>query len=155
LTERTGDFRIAVTVQYLIENKFQAASSTPEVELIDDVGEPLHLKLRGGLDWVFHKFQAALGVNFQNSYRNHLFDPATHIDSWTTVDLALFYGDNTRPSKGSFLNGFRIGLSVQNLFDVPPPHISVPPAFGLDPGFDGTNASPLGRVIAAQVTKRW
>jgi hypothetical protein len=48
---------------------------------------------------------------------------------------------------------------VQNLSDQRPPYLKIPAA-DLAPGqnaipFDGTNASPVGRLISLQITKAW
>jgi hypothetical protein len=48
---------------------------------------------------------------------------------------------------------------VQNLADQRPPYLRIP-AQDLLPGqnaipFDGTNASPVGRFVAVQITKDW
>jgi iron complex outermembrane recepter protein len=109
------------------------------------------------LGWSKNGFMSRLGINYVSSYSNTLFAAPETIGSWTTADLYAGYDTGSRES--IFLDNLKIGLSVQNVFDRRPPNVQIPTE-DLLPGrsaipFDGANASPVGRVILLQLTKRW
>ena len=87
---------------------------------------------------------ASLAVNYQSQEKDLA---GKTIDSWTTTDLQLGW---TSDREGP-LGGLTLALSVQNLFDTPPPFYDSPAGIG----FDAANADPLGRFVSLQLTKRW
>ena len=55
------------------------------------------------------------------------------------------------PTGSGALEGVEVALSVQNLFNEDPPFYDSP----LGVGYDPANASPLGRTVALQISRRW
>jgi iron complex outermembrane recepter protein len=93
------------------------------------------------------------------AYSDNLGGPGTvypTIASWTTEDVYLSY--NLGPSDGAgLLQNLRFALTMQNIMNTKPPFTLIP-AGDLLPGqqpisFDPINASPIGRLVAIQVTK--
>jgi iron complex outermembrane receptor protein len=153
-----GAYRVSVAVDRLLENQFQAASGTPAFTLLNTFGEPTKWKARGNVAWSRAGFSSMVSINHTNSYDNTLFSSSQKIDSWTTVDLYLGY-DTGMVSPTYILQNVRLGVSVQNIADRRPPFVQIP-ADQLLQGqggipFDPANASPVGRLIAFQVAKRW
>jgi hypothetical protein len=119
---------------------------------------------RMSFGWSLGSVAADVAVNFTPSYHNWqstsvlpiISDPVTGIPSgggdivhsWTTVDLNLAYN-----FADGFLNGDQVYFHSRNIFDTRPPFYngnvggqgSNSSAFG----YNGFNASPLGRTVSA------
>lgn len=147
-----GSILLGLTGTYLQDVKQQAATTTPLVEEVDTLFDPVDLKLRGRAGYSNNDFSANVFVNYVDSYRVDSTAGSARMDSWTTVDTSLTY--NTREHGNSLLNGTVFRLSVANLFDEDPPQAPIIPNLRVD-GYDPTNASPLGRFIAFEITKHW
>ena len=74
--------------------------------------------------------------------------PAEPVSSWTTVDVQIGY------DLGRVIAGTRLSLSASNLFDRQPPYVENASVYSAS-GFDPENASPVGRMVALQVVKKW
>ena len=138
---------------YLFEQLQQIIDTDDPFDVVGLAFNPPDLRLRGGASFNYDGFGANVAVNFIDEFRNEQVDPAEVVDSWTTVDLNLSYGtgdNNEQP----WLNGIRLSINVLNLFDEDPPFVT---SFfsGDEVNFDPTNASPVGRTIAFQITKNW
>lgn len=152
-----GVLDLLIDGTFLISNEFQAVSSAPSVELLNDFGQPTKWRASGGISWKYAGFTAMGKLHFINSYNNSLAVPAGSISSWTTGDIYLGY--DTSPAAPALLRNLRVSLNVENLTDRKPPFVDLS-ALALLPGqnlppFDPANASPVGRLISLQVTKRW
>jgi iron complex outermembrane recepter protein len=157
-TAGPGRLNLSAAVTRLFDNDIQPVPGVPSFTLLDTLGQPLRWKARGALTWAQGRFGAALSINYANSYENALFVPAQDIDSWTTGDVHLSYSTDDS-SAMNLLGGITIALTVNNITDEAPPLVQIP-ASKLLPGqnalpFDSTNASPIGRFVSMQVTKRW
>lgn len=149
-----GDLDFGINSSYLFEQKKQITGSSPVFDVIDTVYNPVGFRFRANAGWASDGVSATAFVNYVDSYtddRNILGNGDVSIPSWTTVDLNLSY-DTAERIEGGVLDNTRFGLSVLNLFNEDPPAIE-PDTFAS--GYDTTNASPLGRFIAFQVTKAW
>ena len=82
-----------------------------------------------------------LAVNYVDGYHDA---EGRAVDAWTTFDAQLTW----TPSAQRDLS---LTLTVQNLFDTPPPFVDGPTGVGYDPA----NADPVGRFAAVQLSKRW
>lgn len=153
-----GRFGFAGSVTRLLDYTFRALTSEPSITLLNTFGEPLKWKGRGSLRWSNWGLTGMLSVNYVNAYDNTLFTPSVPIASWVTEDL--FLGYDFGQSQTSFaLRGLRLDLTVQNLANREPPFATLP-TLNLLPGqkpvpYDSANASPIGRLIGVQLTKRW
>jgi iron complex outermembrane recepter protein len=87
-------------------------------------------------------------VNYMGRESDTQVIPSEAVGSWTTVDTSLRY---TPPLKG-FWGGINLNLSVLNVLNKDPPHVS-----SIVPGvtYDSSNANPIGRLITLQVSKQW
>ena len=91
-------------------------------------------------------------VNYVDSYHVDSTAASEPMNSWTTVDLSLMY--DTASVGNSILSNTIFRLSAINVFDEDPPAAPIFTNLAVD-GFDPTNASPLGRFISFEITKRW
>jgi iron complex outermembrane receptor protein len=135
---------------YLADNRVALLESLPWLDLVDTVGNPAALRVRGGATWNDDRWTVASFVNFTNSYSDSQNSPEQSVDSWTTVDLNVSY-ETRKDSSEHWLHGLRLALSIQNAFDQDPPFVNR--NFGL--GFDPANASIFGRYVTIQAAKKW
>jgi len=152
LDTHAGQFELALNATYLIDHKTQATPTSPFEELVNTRFNPVKLRGTATLGWSRGGWSTNAFVNYVNSYKDPSSVPGEvfHIDSWTTLDLAAQYDTGNRP-RSKALRNLVISATVLNLFDKNPPFIRS--TEGLH--FDGSNASPLGRFVAGQLTKRW
>jgi iron complex outermembrane recepter protein len=151
-----GTVGVRLSGTYLIKYEAQNTSAVPATVLLNQLGEPVNLRANAILSWSLQGLSTALTVHYVNHYENPLFTPAESISSWITADLHLAYefAGDASPA----LRGFGLALDVRNLLDKTPPVINLPVnnvSFPYNPGFDGANADPLGRVVSLQLRKRW
>ncbi|MEO1243751.1 MAG: TonB-dependent receptor [Pseudomonadota bacterium] len=148
-----GSFSLGLDGSFLSDFDQQVTTATPVVEQVNTLFNPVDLRLRGRTAYVRNGFAANIFVNYTNGYRVDNTVGALPIDSWTTVDVSLSY--DTRNDFGdSFLSNTVLRVSALNLFDEDPPSTPGAPDFEIF-GFDPTNASPLNRFVAVELTKRF
>lgn len=146
-----GDAEIGASGAYIFNIRQAITPDAPVTNVVDILGNPVDLRIRGRASWSNDRWTLAMFVNYLDSYTN-LTNPAPEkVDSWTTVDAQVSYrfGKDQGP-----LSGLRIALGATNLFDADPPYA----AYNLGlviAGFDPDNASPLGRVVSLTATKSW
>lgn len=148
-----GAFSLGIHGTFLRDYHHQAVVTTPLVEQVNTQFNPVDLKLRGRAGYAHNGFVANVFVNHTDSYRANNTPDAATIKSWTTVDLSLSY--ETQDRLGSpVLDDTTFRLSILNFFDQDPPSAPGDPNF-LIFGYDPTNASPLNRFVAFELTKRF
>ncbi len=148
-----GSVQFGLDGTYLLDVERQAATTTPILESVNTLFNPVDLKLRGRAGYAGEKIAANLFVNYIDSYGVDRTPTSESIESWTTVDLSFSY--DTGDGLGESVFGdtvFRV--SLKNLFDQDPPTVPVFPNLAVD-GYDPTNASPLGRFLSFEISKRW
>ncbi|WP_332817678.1 TonB-dependent receptor domain-containing protein [Sphingopyxis sp.] len=140
---------IGGTRLFTIDN--QITNAAPAVNVVGTLGNPGKLRLRGRAGLAHGAFDGGIGFNHVAGYRNLTVTPAERVKSWTTFDLQLGarIGDTKTGDRA-----LRLALSVNNLFDTPPPYVQFRTgnsAFGYDP----EQASAIGRTIALQAIVAW
>ncbi len=146
-----GRLKLGVNANYIIDFKERAAETTPEVQSLNTLYNPVALRIRGNMGFSRGGFSASAFVNYTDSYKTDNSPSAEKIDAWTTVDFLASYKIE---SQSAWLNGTSISLSVSNLFDKTPPSTPTYGTFILA-GYDPANASPLKRFIAFELSKRF
>jgi iron complex outermembrane receptor protein len=155
---RYGRVGLSAGVDRLLKNDYQTASATPPVALLANFGEPSRWKGRASTSWGRGGFSASATLNYVSGYGNTLYTPQQKVDAWTTGDL--YFGYKTSAAAPFYLlRNLTVAFTINNVTDERPPYASLPPA-DLQPGqpdipFDAANASPLGRVMALQLSKHW
>lgn len=148
---RLGEWSFALNGTYYSEFTRNITATSPSIEQINRPGRPVDLKVRGRVGWTRSAWSANAYVNYTDSYEDTTAATPTKIDSWTTLDVTLRY-DPPRSADRSVLDGFTATLGISNLLDNDPP-VFLNNFLGL--GFDGVNASPVGRFVSLRVSKRW
>jgi outer membrane receptor protein involved in Fe transport len=141
---------VGLNANYILSFDQQAASTTPNVETLDTLYNPVGLKLRGSFGISNGGYSATAFVNYVGDYQTDNTAAAKKIDSWTTVDLVASYVWNEE-AEGPLRNT-TLSLSASNLFDQAPPKTTTFGSFRLS-SYDPTNADPVGRFIAIELRK--
>ena len=148
-----GSFSAGLDGTYLIDFEQQAIESTPLVSLTNTLFNPVDLNIRGSLGYSNGGINANLFVNYVDDYKVDSTPGAEAIASWTTVDVNLSYSIPPKDN-GGLLQDTVLRFSVINLFDQDPPATPENANFSLA-RYDPTNASPLGRFVALEFTKKF
>ena len=138
-------FDLGANATYLADYDRQLTPTATSVDLVSTAGQPVDLRARLSGAWSRGPYGVSLALNYVDSYAA---TPIATIDAWKTVDLQATW---TAPDQAATLKGLTLALSVQNLFDQDPPFYDNPTGVGYDPA----NADPIGRFVAATLTKRW
>lgn len=134
-----GNFNVGAAGTWLW-NFDQQINGSPVVTSRLNTGYAINFKTRGRLAWSDGNYDAALFVNYINSYTNVV--DKSRVSAFTTVD---FHAGWKLPF-GGIASNTQLTVDVSNLLDRDPP-------FFYDPsnqayGFDPANASALGRVVS-------
>jgi outer membrane receptor protein involved in Fe transport len=146
-----GEARLGLAGSYLFKIRQKLTRQAPSIDVVDQVGNPVALRLRGEAGFSRDGFELSSFVNHVGGYTNQTVTPARPVASWTTLDVQLAY---RFPDTVKGLGGTRIAVSVSNLFDRPPPFVENFTGLSAS-GFDPEKASPIGRMISLQLVRRW
>ncbi len=140
-----GDHKLnlSANASYLINFNQQLTPTSPIESIVDTPGRPLALRASTTFNWGYGGWGASLTFNYADDYRS---EAGAKIDAFLTSDLQIRWSAQT-----SFAEGFGVALSVQNLFNEPPPFYDNPAGVG----YDAANADALGRYVSLQLTKSW
>lgn len=140
---------VGVDGTYIFKFDNQFSSTSPLVSLLSTLYNPVNLKLRGRVTAQRGPVSVSAFLNYVNHYENSAVNQP--IASWTTLDLTGKYEFST-----GFFSGDSLQVGVTNLTNRAPPYTqNAYDASGYKFSFDGVNANALGRVISAQISKRW
>ena len=126
-------------------------ATAPTIDVVNTTGNPIDLRVRGHASWTTSAISTSVFVNYAGDYTNKTVSPFQPVSSWTTVDLNIAY--TFKRDRGP-LRGLRIALNATNIFDRDPPFVDYETGASTN-GYDAENASPIGRVVALQLTKSW
>jgi outer membrane receptor protein involved in Fe transport len=140
-----------IDANYILKLTNQFTSTTPTVSTVNTLYNPIRLKARGHLTVTDGPFDVAAFINYASSYKNNVTAGAVvPISAWTTIDLTASYA--CQGCQG-LLRDSGLTLGVINIADRAPPFAANANGFAVN--YDGANASPLGRYLFVQLTKRW
>lgn len=146
-----GKAEVGATAAYIFKIDQALTSGAPVSDVVDTLGNPVDLRVRAHANWTNDRWGASLFVNYLDSYTNLTNVQPEKVKSWTTLDAQLRY---RFPQQRGALHGLRVALSATNLLDRDPPYAAYNLGTSVT-GYDPDNASPLGRVVALQLTKSW
>ena len=147
-----GDFTVGVRGDYYFEYEQTITPTADANDVLDTIYNPSDFRFRAQFAWENDGINAAAFVNYTDGYTDNLSSPEASVDAWTTVDVQLGYNFGSS-DQSNILSGVALSLSVLNLFDENPPVVA--PNFTSPFEFDSTNANPLGRFIAFELSKQW
>ena len=146
-----GHLNIEVNGAHVFHFKRALTKTTPALDVLDTVDNPLALRLRGIVEWHQHgRQQPGLAVSLTANYTGRYQDPVSpvrhSVDAWTTFDLGLTYRTEKR---GGWTDDTELVVNVANVLNEDPPFVD------REWGYDLFNAQPFGRVVSAYVSKHW
>ncbi len=128
----------------------QLSASQPIFPLAGTIFNPPHWRGQAAVAWTGGPLTLAANANYIGGVRDIRATPAVPVGSMTTLDLTARY----RVDAGSSpLGGLELTLSVQNLFNAKPDPIAT--SIPYDTPYDSTNYSPVGRLIAFGISRKW
>ena len=148
---RAGSLQMQVSADRLAKLDYDPGSGATRVRLLNDVFNPMDLKLRANIGFTRGSVTSMLIMSHMDGYRNSSISPAGRVSSWTTADLSFTYqtgADAVKPFRD-----FTMILTVQNVTDEDPPFVEL--AGPLKFNYDAANASALGRFVAVQIKRSW
>jgi iron complex outermembrane receptor protein len=148
---RAGQLTGSLNATYYLKADQQVTTESAAVSRVDRLFYLPAFRSRLSGAWARGSWSLAASVNYTKRYLNNTVDPAEVVDAYTTVDAQVSF------APVSLWDGsFRISLSAINLLDEQPPKVNTPlfPG-GVQFGFDAANASPIGRLLTLQLSKRW
>ena len=151
LHNRAGGFELGLLGNYVFNFDQAVNAAAPETDILDTMGNPLALKMRGTLAWVRHGRhrpgpRLQLAVNYTGAYRNPGSTLKPRVAPWTTIDFQAAY--RTRAAGGA-MSGMDVTLNIVNLLNHDPPFIDS------QFGYDVYNVRALGRVVSLDIRKSW
>ena len=146
-----GEAEIGASGSYIFRIDQAYTPTAPVNKVVDVLGNPVDLRIRGHAFWSNAHWSASLFVNYLDSYANLTNAAPQRVHSWTTLDAQIGY---RLPQKDGPLAGLRVALSATNLLDRDPPFAAYNLGVSIT-GYDPENASPLGRVVSLELTKTW
>ncbi len=147
-----GTFLASIEATKVLRFRRSVSSTSPDVDLLDSVNNPLSFRARGVLKWNQSNEEAQPGwgaraaLTFADSYRDRESPLLSRVSSYVTVDMQWSYRFGER---NGILDRCEVRLNAVNLFDQNPPFVDR--SFG----FDVLNAQPYGRVVGLSVEKAW
>jgi iron complex outermembrane recepter protein len=151
LSGALGTLSLDFNGNYVFDFDQAVTDTSPAVDIVNTVANPLALRLRATIGWSRAGPQRPgpavyLAVNHTGGYRNPGSTLLPDVSPWTTVDLRLVY----RTREGSdWLDGVQLSLNATNLLNQQPPFVDS------QWGYDTYNVQALGRVVSVDITKRW
>lgn len=152
--EQWGDWLLGLSGTWFTRHDVAATANSPLVDQLNTIYNPIRLRTRASAQWRMGNLTAGAMVNHTGGYKNNLSTPVQNVRSQTTLDLRLSYALEGLASH-SALRDAVVALGVTNVFDRDPPFVNLAPSPNGGGGFDPSLGSPLGRVIALSVSKRF
>jgi iron complex outermembrane receptor protein len=121
--------------------------------VLNTIGYPLRLRMRGDLGWAYGPLTTKLFVNYINGYNNTETTPTQSVSSYVTEDIDVIFNAG-RVLQWNLARDLTFTFHVTNIGNVTPPYVNIPIGDG-GGGYDATAASPLGRVISVGFGKKF
>jgi iron complex outermembrane receptor protein len=140
-----GRWSLGINGTYTFRFDQQLTATSPDVDVVNTVGNPLKLRFAAHASWSSGAWMAQATLNYTGRYQDPGSVPSRDVDSWTTVDLNAGLRDD---GERGWLARTRVNLGVINVFNRQPPFVDLL-------GYDAASASLLGRMVSLQIVKGW
>ena len=146
-----GTVGLGLTANHVFHFDQAVTATSPATDIVNTVSNPLGLRLRAMLEWNRAGPQLpgpglAVAVNYTGGYRNPGSTLLPDVSPWTTVDVRFLY---RMRADAAWLSGTELSINAVNVFNHDPPFVDD------EYGYDAYNVQPLGRVVSADLSKRW
>jgi hypothetical protein len=145
-------FNAQLYTQYLFVHTRQATPAAPVTNLANVIFEPTRVRILGTSRWHLGALTSEIALSFSNGYWDNRSIPRVPIGSWTILNAGLSYDIGARVGS-QWAQSLTASLYVTNVLDRSPPFVPDPTMNHVN--FDGTQGSPIGRVVATRITKSW
>ena len=142
-----GRFTPGVLGSYTFKYDRSVISGGPMTDFVGFIEYPQRVRARGYLRWNKGGLRATGFLNYIDSYTNNRVLPSQDVASYTTLDLTLGYDT---PEGNALLDNVSLSLDARNVLNRAPPFTLVGTQL-----YDSTAASPIGRMIALDIVKRF
>jgi iron complex outermembrane receptor protein len=142
-------FDVSETGTYYTKYDNATTMASPYQDVLNTINWPTRWRSQTRATARLDGFSATAFVNYTPSYTNNLVVPEEKVSDYTTIDGQLSF--DTGASRPYWLRDIVVSLNFSNLFDSDPPYVNNTSGIAYDPQL----ASPLGRVVSLQVSKRW
>jgi len=142
-----GQFTVTGNATYLDSSQILVAG-LPAYNLAGTIFDPPHWRWRVGVIWEKQTLSASAFVNRVSGVVDDRLTSPTNVAGMTTLDLALAYA-----IENGALKGFEASFAVQNVTNTKPAIIQN--SSSIDPTWDSTNYSAIGRSISFTLSKRF
>jgi outer membrane receptor protein involved in Fe transport len=146
-----GRIDVGVTGNYVFKFDQAVTATSPAVDIVNTINNPLALRLRGTVEWNrvapgMPGLGFSLAVNYTGGYENPGSTLVPEVSPWTTLDARVVY--RAQQNEG-WLSGIELSINAVNVLNHDPPFVD-----DLT-GYDLYNVQALGRVVSADISKRW
>lgn len=141
--------RASANVSYLDSSR-QLTPLQPVTQLSGVIFNPPHWRGQASLGWSNAELTLTGDVNYTGGVRDTRTASPVDVGSLTTFDLTARYQIK---ATSPVIDGLEFNVSVQNIFNQMPATVATSIAY--DTPYDSTNYSPVGRMIAVGIRKRW
>lgn len=132
-----------------LRSKQRSGAGLGYFDLAGTVWNPPHFRGRASIGWETPSLQIFTFLNYLGGVDDRRAANAKHGKGMFTADLSV---NLTVSSDSGWLDGLRVGLVAENLFNKRPPYLT--PAPYSEP-YDSTNYSPIGRFLALSLSKTY
>jgi outer membrane receptor protein involved in Fe transport len=148
---RWGRIDAGLTANYVLGFDQAVTATSPAVNIADTITNPLALRLRGTMEWNrvgpgMPGPGLSVAVNYTGGYKDPGSTLVPEVSPWVTLDARFVY--RTREG-GGWLSGMEFSVNAVNVLNHDPPFVD--DLFG----YDVYNVQALGRVVSADIAKRW
>ena len=140
--------RMSINIAYLRSDQ-QLSASQATYDLAGTIFHPPHWRGQAAVGWTGGALTMAANVNYIGDVRDTRFSNDKDVRGMTTFDVTSRY---QTPGDGP-LGGLEISFSLQNLFNEKPDPITT--TLPYDTPYDSTNYSPVGRMLAIGINRKW
>ena len=148
-----GRMHVALDGAWIDELLKQITETSTPISMLETFSNPTQWRLRAHAGFRSGGWSANAFVHYRSSYTDNRFLPFVSIDEYITADATVGYSFG---ETSGALSNVTIAFGAINVLDEEPPPTRVRPTTGVfDLGFDPANASPVGRMLTLDLTKRW
>jgi outer membrane receptor protein involved in Fe transport len=148
-----GRMHVALDGAWIDELLKQITETSTPIDMLETFSNPTQWRLRAHAGFRSGGWSANAFVHYRSAYTDNRFLPFVEVDEYITADATVGYSFG---ETSGALSNLTIALGAINVLDEEPPPTRVRPTTGVfDLGFDPANASPVGRMLTLDLTKRW
>lgn len=142
-----GEFGTRLSATYVLDFERSVVEGAPTLDISNTFGNIPALRIKAGVYWRRDHVGLTASANYTGDYEDSIHTTNGRIGSFTTVDLGASYDTGVG---NAWIDNVQIAVYALNVADRAPPFADV--QFY---GYDTANADLTGRVLSAQVTKKW